>query len=284
MNLASWAKELADRGKIKPVRFVDKYWMRLSSDTNSIKKAEDTLFLNIRKSERGWMSRSINRRISITISRFLIRTPLTPNIISVIVGIIGLLSGVFYALGHVILGGIFIEISSILDGCDGEVAKIKLMESKLGQWVDTIVDQLSYMAFMIGVPLGYLLSTGKTISLVLGGINVGLYMLCVLWGIYFLSKYSNSGSMVSYPSTIDKLVPLEQRSLIYKLIYQIRPLLQREYLAFIIFIASIIGGYILVLSITTLTLGLAAIHFYDDIIMISKIKEHSGRFASKASI
>ena len=269
MDLGRWAKELAHNEKIKPFKLIDNHWMHFSSDRNSIKKAEDLLFFNIRKSERGWMSRNINRRISVPISNLLIRTPITPNVISVLVGIIGILSGVYYALGHIILGGIFIELSSILDGCDGEVAKMKLMESKVGQWIDTISDQLSYAAFIIGVPIGYWISSGKSISLVIGAINLGLYIFCILWGIYFLNKYSDSGSMVSYPSTIDKLVPLEQRYFIYKLVYLVRPLLQREYLAFIVFLASIIGGYILVLSITTITFVLTAIHVFDDILMIN---------------
>jgi phosphatidylglycerophosphate synthase len=202
----------------------------------------------------------------------------------VIVGIIGILSGVFYALGHVILGGLFIEISSILDGCDGEVAKIKLMESKTGQWIDTVLDQLSYAAFIIGVPIGYLISAGRTTSIVLGVVNLSMYIFCVTWGIYFLSKYADSGTMVSYPSTIDKLVPLDQRYFVYKIVYLVRPLLQREYLAFIVFIASIIGGYILVLCITTLTFVLTTIHIYDDIMMLNRVKESHGNLARKAHI
>ena len=272
MDLAILAKEHADNENSECLQIRDEYWMHLSADKKSIKAAENLLFLNIRKSERGWKSRNINRRISIPISRLLIRTPLTPNMISAIVGIIGILSGFLYIWGSIVLAGILLEVSSILDGCDGEVAKMKLMESKFGQWIDTIYDQISYIFFIIGVPVGYYLSTGSSLAIILGGLNIAILLLSIAWGFYFVSKYANSGSMVKYPSTVDRLFPLENRSVVYKLIVLIRPLLQREYFAFIILLASVFGGYLSVLLITTFAFCLLAIHLFDDFIMTMKLK------------
>ncbi|MGI9535359.1 MAG: CDP-alcohol phosphatidyltransferase family protein, partial [Thermodesulfobacteriota bacterium] len=233
VNLANLAEIYLNKEGSKCLQITDSYWMHLSGDKSSVKKAEDLLFLNIRKSERGWKSRNINRRISIPISRLLIRTPLTPNIISALVGIIGILSGFFYIWGSIVLAGILLELSSILDGCDGEVAKMKLMESRFGQWIDTIYDQISYIFFIVGVPIGYYISTGSSLAIILGGLNVGILLISILWGFYFVAKYADSGSMVNYPSTIDKMFPVENRSIFYKLIVMVRPLIQREYFAFI---------------------------------------------------
>jgi len=277
MDLASIATENINKEHSVQVNIKNSYWMHLTEDRNSTKKAEDLLFLNIRKSERGWKSRNINRRISIPISRLLLHTPLTPNMISALVGAIGILSGFFYIWGNIVVGGILLELSSILDGCDGEVAKIKLMESKFGQWIDTIYDQISYLFFIVGVPLGYYLTTGSSVAIILGGFNIGILLLSILWGFYFVAKYAGSGSMVNYPSTIDKMFPVENRSLFYKLIVFLRPLIQREYFAFIILIASVFGGYLLVLSITTFTMGLLAIHLLDDLIMTLRIKDYPGK-------
>ena len=41
--------------------------------------------------------------------------------------------------------------ATILDRCDGEVARITLKESKFGQWFDTALDQLSYFSMFIGI-------------------------------------------------------------------------------------------------------------------------------------
>jgi len=282
MDLASIATENINKEHSVQVNIKNSYWMHLTEDRNSTKKAEDLLFLNIRKSERGWKSRNINRRISIPISRLLLHTPLTPNMISALVGAIGILSGFFYIWGNIVVGGILLELSSILDGCDGEVAKIKLMESKFGQWIDTIYDHISYLFFIVGVPLGYYLTTGSSVAIILGGFNIGILLLSILWGFYFVAKYAGSGSMVNYPSTIDKMFPVENRSLFYKLIVFLRPLIQREYFAFIILIASVFGGYLLVLSITTFTMGLLAIHLLDDLIMTLRIKDYPGKILGGA--
>jgi len=277
MDLASIATENINKENSVQLNIKNSYWMHLTEDRNSTKKAEDLLFLNIRKSERGWKSRNINRRISIPVSRLLLHTSLTPNMISALVGAIGILAGFFYIWGNIVVGGILLELSSILDGCDGEVAKIKLMESKFGQWIDTIYDQISYLFFIVGVPLGYYLTTGSSVAIILGGLNIGILLLSILWGFYFVAKYAASGSMVNYPSTIDKMFPVENRSLFYKLIVFLRPLIQREYFAFIILIASVFGGYLLVLSITTFTMGLLAIHLLDDLIMTLRIKDYPGK-------
>jgi len=281
MDLTSWVKELDSNQRTKFFEFSNRDWVQLSSDKDSIKEAEDLLFSEIRKSERGWKSRNVNRRISIQISRLLIQTSLTPNQLSVFVGIIGVMSGVFFAFGHIVVGGVLMELSSILDGCDGEVAKMKLMESKLGQWIDTIFDQIAYISFLIGVPLGYYHQTGNTIIIIIGCINFLIYILSLLWGIYFLGKYAGSGSMVTYPSTIDRLFPIEQRSLLYKFVFRIRPLIQREYFAFFILIASVIGGYSLVLGITSVSLGFAAIHLFDDYLMTSRHEAYDRQLVNK---
>jgi len=282
LDLSAWCNELKRTTKIKYLQMPNDSWMRLCSDKSSLSEAQDLLFSDIRKSERGWKSRNINRRISIPISRLLINTTITPNLISAIVGIVGVLTGVLYAFGYPVWGGILMELSSILDGCDGEVAKMKLRESRLGQWIDTIFDQTTYVSFLIGVPLGYYFIMGNTIALFIGCMNIMIYIFSLTWGVYFLGKYADSGSMVSYPSVIDELFPLAKRSYLYKLVYRTRPLIQREYFAFIILLASVFGGYPLVLGITSLSLILIAIHLFDDFLVTKRLEAHNRQLLNKA--
>lgn len=281
-DLSTWCEELKETTKTKYLQIPNDNWMRLSSDKSSQGEAQDLLFRDIRMSERGWKSRNINRRISIPISSFFINTPITPNQISAVVGIIGVLAGVSYSFGYLIWGGILMELSSILDGCDGEVAKMKLKESRLGQWIDTIFDQITYGSFLIGVPLGYYFYTDNSTVLLIGCINITIYIFSLIWGVYFLGRYADSGSMVSYPSIVDELFPLRERSFLYKLVYRVRPLIQREYFAFIILLASVFGGYPLVLGITSLSLVLVAIHLFDDFLMTKRLEAHNRQLLNKA--
>ena len=51
--------------------------------------------------------------------------------------------------------------ASILDGCDGEVARLKLQESAFGCWLETICDYLYYLFIFVGMTIGLLRSTGN---------------------------------------------------------------------------------------------------------------------------
>jgi phosphatidylglycerophosphate synthase len=272
MSLKGWAEELVGRGGVKSVRLVDGYWMRLSSDKDSRQKAENLLFSNVKKSTSGWISKNINTKVSIPISRLLIHTPLTPNMLSVLIGVVGILCGFFYIMGHPILGGVFLELSTILDGCDGEVARVKLMESKRGQWIDTISDQITFLSFVAGVPIGFYRIAKSPLAIVLGGINLLIFLFFLVWSFYFLASYANSGSMVAYPRTIDKLVPLEKRTIVHRLIIKLRPMMTRAFFSLVFLLAAILGGYPWVLSLTTLGLVLALIHQIDDLIKLKSSK------------
>src|SRR5690606_18321905 len=52
------------------------------SDGQTARAAERALFRSLRKPEDGWTSRALNRPISLSLSRLLVKTPLTPNQVS----------------------------------------------------------------------------------------------------------------------------------------------------------------------------------------------------------
>jgi phosphatidylglycerophosphate synthase len=103
-----------------------------------------------------------NRRISLPISVALIRTPLTANQLSVILVAIGFYSGWLFSLGHYwtgVLAAFLSLAASVLDGCDGEIARLKYQESKLGCWIETIGDYSYYLAVFIGLTIGVVRQT-----------------------------------------------------------------------------------------------------------------------------
>ncbi len=98
-----------------------------------------------------------NRRLSLPVSVALIRTPLTANQLSVMLVALGFYAAWLFSLGHYGAGvlGAFLSLSaSILDGCDGEIARLKYQESALGCWIETVGDYSYYVAIFIGLTIG----------------------------------------------------------------------------------------------------------------------------------
>lgn len=114
-----------------------------------------------------------NRRISIPISRQIIPYPITPNMVSIFTLAVSLASGVFLALGgywNMLTGAALGWLSSVLDGCDGEVARLKLQESAFGCWLETMCDNLYYVFTFTGLTIGLVRSTGNRTYLLWGGL------------------------------------------------------------------------------------------------------------------
>ena len=145
-------------------------WQSVNSPSDRI-IAERKLDEWLVKPTDGFYAR-MNRRISIPISRQLIKFPITPNMVTIFTLGVSFLAGVFFALGgywNNLLGALLSIWASILDGCDGEVARLKLQVSKFGCWLETICDYLYYLFIFAGMSIGLTKSRGTEAYLVWGG-------------------------------------------------------------------------------------------------------------------
>jgi uncharacterized protein (TIRG00374 family) len=146
-------------------------WQRVSTPEDR-RCAEQKLDRWLVKPTDGIYAR-LNRRISIPISRQLIKFPITPNMVSIFTLGVGIASASFFAFGgywSTLLGAFLCLWASILDGCDGEVARLKLQESEFGCWLETICDYVFYLFLLVGMTIGRWRSTGTKTYLVYGGL------------------------------------------------------------------------------------------------------------------
>ena len=113
-----------------------------------------------------------NRRLSLPISVALIRTPLTANQLSVSLVALGFYSAWLFSLGQYwtgVLAAFLSLAASVLDGCDGEIARLKYQESALGCWIETFGDYSYYLAIFAGLSVGAAKQTHLDIFYWLGG-------------------------------------------------------------------------------------------------------------------
>jgi phosphatidylglycerophosphate synthase len=97
----------------------------------------------------GLVSRYVNRRLSRPVARWLVHTPATPNGVTLFTLALAAVSGLLLALGWNIAGGVLIQVVSVVDGVDGELARLKGMATRLGAILDALTDRYADV-LMIG--------------------------------------------------------------------------------------------------------------------------------------
>jgi phosphatidylglycerophosphate synthase len=134
-------------------------------DESDLLPAEQTMRLASYKNTDNKVAR-FNRRMSLPISIALIPTPLTANQFSVALVAVGFYSAWLFSLGHYgasVLAAFLSLAASVLDGCDGEIARLKYQESALGCWIETVGDYSYYIAIFVGMTIGAVRFTGRPI-------------------------------------------------------------------------------------------------------------------------
>lgn len=132
-----------------------------------------------------------NRRLSLPISIALLRTPLTANQLSVVLVGLGLYAAWLFSAGRYWPGVVaaFLSLAaSVLDGCDGEIARLKYQESALGCWIETVGDYSYYVAIFIGLTVGAVRLTGLDWFYWVGGLALGGQLLTFALLLYLRSR------------------------------------------------------------------------------------------------
>lgn len=165
-----------------------------------VPEAERKLLATVGKETDGPISRHINRPISKALSRLLVNTPMTPDQISVGALTISLLSAALAALGGYLpflLSGILFQMASVLDGTDGEVAKLTFRTSRRGEWIDTVCDQVSYVAFVAGLIVGVYRSPLPDFYFLIGILGLVSASLSMMAISFYLLRRKGSGSALA---------------------------------------------------------------------------------------
>lgn len=165
-----------------------------------LKTTKKALIKSLTKSTDGWVSRNLNRPISTSFSRILAHTSITPNQFTLFTGIIALITGYFMVMGGywnwLIAAGLF-HLTSVMDGVDGELARLKFKSSPFGQWLDTVVDNLSYIVGLVGLIVGVYLD-GMSVAVQWAGILAVVFAALALGSLYlYLVRFGKGGTLLN---------------------------------------------------------------------------------------
>jgi phosphatidylglycerophosphate synthase len=167
---------VADKHNLLPIYVNDSDWMDIDTEED-LKKAEDFLIENLKNKETdGPVSKYINRRLSVPISKKLINYNITPNQISIGVFLTAVLGSFIIAQNNyfaLLFGALLAQLSSVLDGCDGEIARLKLLKSKFGGWFDQVLDRYSDIFILSGLTIHCFNIYETTWVIIIGLLAVG---------------------------------------------------------------------------------------------------------------
>ncbi len=235
------------------------FFRRIDSRAD-VYSAGTLLFHSLRKPQDGLVARTFNRPMSLPVSRVLAIFPITPNQLSVINGFFAVAAGFFLAFGHHLvglsfylsglLGGTLMQACSIYDGCDGEVARVKFQFTHFGDWLDTIIDDITNCIFFAGVAAWAYLSTGQTRFIYMGiAAFVGQWIANIVM-YYYLIKVAGTGNNQDYKVGFGKD---EDGGLSGRILDKLKYLTKRDFHLFLFFLLGVfgrldIGAYLIAIS------------------------------------
>ena len=247
---------ILDSNLTVPVFFGEGYAIDVR-DASLYTSARRTLLNSVRKASDGFVSRHFNRYVSLFLSRIFITLGLSPNFISGANLVLALLAAVLLAWGeytHTFIAALLFQLTSIIDGSDGEVAKLTWTMSPQGAWIDTLCDQLSYLMFFVALPIGLYNSPAeetyafmipaleRETFLVLGGATLIAFVLMFLLMARYVRRVRGEGSMLQILKDIEASAREPGlNALLCRLVSKLAFIFRRDFFAFAAMIMLILN-------------------------------------------
>ncbi len=167
--LAQRAKEYSEQRRVELFEVGNGFVEKIES-RDSLRRAERRLIRYIWKSTDGMYARR-NKRILKPILPYIFKTPITPNMVSLIGVIVSVYSGYLFSRGeylYAVAAALVTYLSALLDHIDGAIARIKSKESDFGAHFDTLCDYVFYVSFGLGMTAGLYRASGNAFYIWLG--------------------------------------------------------------------------------------------------------------------
>jgi 1L-myo-inositol 1-phosphate cytidylyltransferase / CDP-L-myo-inositol myo-inositolphosphotransferase len=162
-TLAGAVSRLAARRGLRAVLIENRTWWQDIDTPADLHMARSRLRRSLTKDADGPVSRYLNRPVSTRISMALAPLRISPDLISLVSMGLALVGAWLLATGLGILGGIVIQAASVLDGVDGETARLLMRAGPRGAMLDGILDRVGDSAVIAGLGV-WALGGGSSLS------------------------------------------------------------------------------------------------------------------------
>jgi|FLOH01.1.fsa_nt_gi 1L-myo-inositol 1-phosphate cytidylyltransferase / CDP-L-myo-inositol myo-inositolphosphotransferase len=137
--------------------------------------AEEQLLKSAGLGNDSLMDRLVTRFISRQLTRLFLKTGLTPNQITFLSLLIGLGSAWSFYQGSYfpgVVGSLLLLVSAWVDCTDGEIARLKFMETPQGAQLDIFCDNIVHLCVFFAIGIGLFFQTGDSLYKLSGGLAV----------------------------------------------------------------------------------------------------------------
>jgi phosphatidylglycerophosphate synthase len=213
------------------------------STTAHRRRATHAVLRATQKATDGWISRTFNRPLSRAFSRFALMFGLSATAASIVTLLVGLLCAWIAAqpgYGPLVATGVLFHLASVLDGVDGEIARATLTESASGARIDTVVDQVTYVACYVGVMIGWAREGSGTVAAGVAVLTGLALVFSLLRAGRFVAAYADNASFVFIDKAVRRAAA-ETGRLPLRLAASSFTLLRRDLFAVIFLAASLTG-------------------------------------------
>lgn len=242
--LADGVQRLATTGEAGAMPVAGAMWHDVDT-VRDARLAEKKLLRTVRKPSDGIIARYLNRPVSTAISRQVVRTSVTPSQVTAVHLVLGLLSAGFAAVGGYaafLISGVLFHLTSVLDGSDGEVAKLKFQTSTRGELFDTVSDNITYLAFLLGLIVGVSRSDLHDFYFISGVVGLVVAAITFVNLHMYLARQRKSGSFLSVQYGFEEGSGFGKRVL-----RVVQYLGKRDLMAFLVLLLAIVGHMPMVL-------------------------------------
>jgi phosphatidylglycerophosphate synthase len=152
-------------------------WIPLSNlSHDEIKRVENQMLQHLGRNGDSPIVRLIARRLSRPVTYHLIHTRIRPNHVTLISGAIGICGALCLAqpyVGWQVIGSLLFLLSTVIDGCDGELARLTFQESAFGAKLDITMDNVVHGVLFPAIAWGLYRQHHQPIYLLLGALALG---------------------------------------------------------------------------------------------------------------
>lgn len=175
-------------------------WVLPLRESQDVVRAEQRLLATPKGSMDGLVDTYFNRKAAAGLTRIFVKAGWSPNAVTVFSLLIGLAAAGSFAYGTYgsgIIGALFFQVSAIVDCCDGDVARLTFRESRFGEQLDLIGDNVVHMAIFGAIGWAGYLNGGGWLAVALGLLAM-IGNLCSLWVVTRM-KTAGKNSAVPLP-------------------------------------------------------------------------------------